>query len=138
MVEGALRLNLLIVEDEALIAMTIEDALLTHGHTVVGIADTVTSALDLAGRYAVDLALCDVRLAHGDSGIEAAHKLAEQGIAVVYLSGNCPPGSSDPLVIGCISKPFSVAALHSTVMAAYRIAKGEWLIDAPRALSLYG
>ena len=131
------KLNLLIVEDEALIAMTVEDALLSYGHTVVGIADTVASALDISRSYPIDLALCDVRLANGDSGIDAANGLAQQGIPVVYLSGNCPPDAFNPLVIGCISKPFHTAALNSAVLAGYQIAKGGERSEVPPALTLY-
>ncbi|MEZ0497401.1 response regulator [Sphingomonas sp. IW22] len=131
------KLNLLIVEDEALIAMTVKDALLSYGHTVVGIADTVTSALDISRSCPVDLALCDVRLANGDSGIDAADGLAQQGIPVVYLSGNCPPDAVSPLVVGCISKPFHTAGLNSAVLVSYQIAKGGERIEVPPALTLY-
>lgn len=137
MSEATRTLNLLIVEDEALIAMTIEDALTADGHRVIGVADTLESARDHTRAHAIDLALCDVRLANGDSGIQVASELARQGIPVVYLSGNCPPASSEPLVVGCISKPFHAATLPSTVLAAYRIAKGEERGGAPQALTLY-
>jgi two-component system, response regulator PdtaR len=137
MTDGTSKLNLLIVEDEALIAMTIEDALLSYGHTVAGIADTVASALDIARSYAIDLALCDVRLANGDSGIDAANELTQQGIPVVYLSGNCPQGASNSLVVGCISKPFRTNGLNSAVLLAYQIAKGGKRTGALGALTLY-
>ncbi|MCC2977038.1 response regulator [Sphingomonas sp. PL-96] len=137
MTERTTTLNLLIVEDEALIAMTIEDALTSYGHRVVGIAEDVASALSLARAHPVDLALCDVRLAHGDSGVDAAARLADRGIPVVYLSGNCPTDAAAPLVVGCISKPFRTASLHASVLAAHAIAKGGSAIKAPEALALY-
>lgn len=129
--------NLLIVEDEALIAMMMEDALISRGHRVVGVADTLPSALDLAGAHAIDLALCDVRLANGDSGVEVATQLAQQGIPVVYVSGNCPADAPHPLVIGCVNKPVPVAALHATVLAACQIAKADEPVAVPPALILY-
>ncbi|MET1757137.1 response regulator [Novosphingobium sp. RD2P27] len=129
-------LNLLVVEDEALIAMLIEDALTLHGHTVVGIADNVDDALALAEEHEIDLALCDVRLAKGDSGVDAALKLADRGVPVVYLSGNCPGSAGHPLILGCVSKPFHTAALHKSVAAAHAIAAGA-KSDPPEALTLY-
>ena len=128
--------TVLIVEDEALIAMMMEDALVARGHRVVGVADTLSSALDLAGAHAIDLALCDVRLANGDSGVDVARALAQQGIPVVYVSGNCPADAPHPLVIGCVNKPVPVAALHATVLAACQIAEGGE-VAVPPALKLY-
>jgi CheY-like chemotaxis protein len=137
MTDTVTSLNLLIVEDEVLIALSIEDTLLSSGHVIVGIAGDVASALDLARSSKIDLALCDVRLAKGDSGIDVASRLADQGIPVVYLSGNCPPHASHALVLGCISKPFQTAALHSAVVAAYQIANGARHVDTPRELTLF-
>ncbi|SFR80499.1 response regulator [Sphingomonas jatrophae] len=130
-------LNLLIVEDEALIAMMVEDALALHGHVIVGIAEDVASALDLADAHHVDFALCDVRLANGDSGVDAAIELGRRGIPVVYLSGNCPPSAAHRLVVGCISKPFHTASLNASVLAAFEIAGGASPDLAPTALTLY-
>ncbi|MEW9854908.1 response regulator [Novosphingobium sp. M1R2S20] len=130
-------LNLLIVEDEALIAMLIEDALTLHGHTIVGTADNVQEAIALGQAGDVDLALCDVRLAQGDSGVDAAVKLAELGIPVIYLSGNCPGRADHRLILGCVSKPFHTAALHKSVVAAHSIAAGAAPPMIPTALTLY-
>ncbi len=113
-------LNLLIIEDEALVAMLVEDALTLHGHRVIGIADTVASAMALADGERPDLALCDVKLADGDSGLTAAQLLADRGIPCVFLSGNCPENGGHPLVIGCIAKPFRAGSLGAAVRAAHQ------------------
>lgn len=131
-------LNLLIIEDEALVAMLVEDALTLHGHRVIGIADTVAAAITLAEAERPDLALCDVKLAEGDSGLTAAQLLAERGIPCVFLSGNCPERGGHPLVIGCIAKPFRAGSLGAAVRAALRVARGELPSDPPAALKLYG
>lgn len=130
-------LNLLIIEDEALVAMLVEDALTLHGHRVIGIADTVASAMALADGERPDLALCDVKLADGDSGLTAAQLLADRGIPCVFLSGNCPENGGHPLVIGCIAKPFRAGSLGAAVRAAHQTATGRRPSDPPPALKFY-
>ncbi|KAK0348723.1 hypothetical protein LTR94_036045, partial [Friedmanniomyces endolithicus] len=44
------KLRIMLVEDEALVAMLVEDALTLHGHIVTGVADTQAGALALAAR----------------------------------------------------------------------------------------
>lgn len=130
-------LDLLIIEDEALVAMLVEDALTLHGHRVIGIADTVDEAVRLSERERPDLALCDVKLADGDSGLIAARHLADRGIPCVFLSGNCPERDDHPLIIGCIAKPFRAGSLGAAVRAAYQVARGERPGDPPATLTFY-
>lgn len=130
-------LNLLIIEDEALVAMLVEDALTLHGHRVIGIADTVAAAMSLAEAERPDLALCDVKLADGDSGLTAAQLLADRGIPCIFLSGNCPERGGHPLVIGCIAKPFRAGTLGAAVRAAYCAVQGDRPSDPPAALKFY-
>ncbi len=130
-------LKLLVVEDEALVAMLVEDALVLHGHRVIGIADTLALALELANADRPDMALCDVKLALGDNGIAVAEALAARGIPSIFLSGNCPDASTHPLIIGCIAKPFHNAALGDAVNAAYGIVNGAKPDRVPAMLTLY-
>jgi len=130
-------LKLLVVEDEALVAMLVEDALVLHGHRVIGIADTLGSALELADADRPDMALCDVKLALGDNGIAVAEALAARGIPSIFLSGNCPDASTHPLIIGCIAKPFHNAALGDAVNAAYAVVSGALSGRVPAMLTLY-
>ncbi|MCT8003541.1 response regulator [Sphingomonas sanguinis] len=131
-------LNLLVIEDEALVAMLVEDALTLHGHRVIGIADTVAAAMALAEQDRPDLVLCDVKLADGDSGLTAAQLLADRGIPCIFLSGNCPDRGGHPLVIGCIAKPFRAGSLGAAVRAAHQVAMGQTPAAAPAALRFYG
>lgn len=130
-------LRLLVVEDEALVAMLIEDALTLHGHTVVGIADTAAAALAIADRERPDMALCDVKLADGDSGPDIAAALAERGIACLFLSGNCPVHAGNPLIVGCLPKPFHTASIGTAVQAAWAIALGRSPATVPAGMALY-
>lgn len=118
-------LQVLIVEDEALIAWLIEDALALQGHASAGIADTLATALDLADRQRPDLALCDVKLARGDSGVAVAEALAARGIPSLFLSGNCPGAGGHPLIIGCVDKPFRTDTLGIAATIAHARANGQ-------------
>ncbi|WP_300030723.1 response regulator [uncultured Roseobacter sp.] len=63
--------TVMIIEDEALIAMDLEGMVTEMGHEVTGIARTHLAAVALAGQKAPDLILADVHLADNSSGIDA-------------------------------------------------------------------
>lgn len=111
--------RVLIVEDEALVALTIEDVLLEAGYQVCGIADTSAEALDLARRHAPDLAVVDVRLARGDDGIRLAHTLAATGpVRILFATGNpTEVGQRARAGHGCLSKPFEAGWLLAALEA---------------------
>lgn len=130
-------LRLLVVEDEAIIAMLVEDALTMAGHVVVGVAESAAEALAIAAREPIDLALCDVRLAENDSGITVARELSSRGVPCLYVSGNCPTAAEHPLIVGCVGKPFATAALSRAVEAAYRLAHGEHEVMIPKSMHVF-
>jgi DNA-binding NtrC family response regulator len=130
-------LRVLIVEDEALIAWTIEDALSLQGHEPVAIVDNYAAALAAADAEHPDLALCDVKLAHGDSGIAVAEALAARGIPSLFLSGNCPATASHRLIVGAMEKPFRMDALSEAIAVAQARAKGAEVGAVPAGMTLY-
>ncbi len=67
--------DVLIIEDEPLIAMELEAIMRDLGHRVIGVARTQTEALSLAKGRAIGLILADIRLADGSSGIDAVNDL---------------------------------------------------------------
>ncbi len=109
----------LIVEDEALIALTMEEALLGAGFRVCGIADTASRALALAARHKPGLAVIDVRLAGGDDGIQVAEALvARRPTGILFATGNCAEVRQRARVgQGCLSKPFEAAWLVAALRA---------------------
>jgi len=134
---GTSALRMLIVEDEALVALLIEDALVLHGHHAVDVVDTLAAALAAADRERPDLALCDVKLAAGEDGIAIAHALAERGIPCLFLSGNCPSGADHRLIVGCLEKPFRIDSLGLAVQAAYDAARGLRPTTLPSGMTLF-
>jgi CheY-like chemotaxis protein len=82
-------MRVLIVEDEAIIAMYLAMLVADFGHTVCGTTDSASGAIEQAAERRPDLALMDVRLADGGSGIDAARELhARHGLRCIFLSAN--------------------------------------------------
>jgi CheY-like chemotaxis protein len=78
--------RVLIVEDEALIAMSLEAMVEDIGHHVVGLASSLDDAVRLALQHGPDLVLMDVRLGSaGDEGIVAARAIRDQTDAAVIF-----------------------------------------------------
>lgn len=104
--------RILVVEDEMLVAMSIEDALMEAGNEVIGPAATVETALDLLqDEKEVDAIVLDMNL-NGRSGMPIADIASEQSIPFLVLSGYGTSAMeglhSDAPVL---SKPFDSAQL---------------------------
>jgi two-component system, response regulator PdtaR len=65
-------MRVLIVEDEALIAMYLEMLVAELGHEVCACTASAAAAIEAAEAYRPDVVLMDVQLANGSCGIEAA------------------------------------------------------------------
>ena len=79
--------QILIVEDEPLIAMMLEDFLEVLDKQSAGTADTVTGALARLDAGGVDAALLDVNLRGGETSAPIAEALAARGIPFVFATG---------------------------------------------------
>jgi DNA-binding response OmpR family regulator len=108
--------RILLVEDEALIALYTEETLTDAGYEVVGPADRLETALKLAADEALDAAVLDVNL-DGVAVWPVATLLQERGIPFLFLSGfggglSAPANCSD---VPCVSKPFKDDVLLDTL-----------------------
>lgn len=82
-------MKILIVEDEALIAMHLELMVADFGHQVCAVAASAAEAIAHAALHLPDVALMDIRLAGGSSGIDAAREIyARHSIRCIFLSAN--------------------------------------------------
>ena len=81
--------RVLVVEDEALIAMEIESALLDAGFAVVGPAATLAAATALAAAEALWAAVLDVNLA-GEPVFPVADALARRRVPFAFVTGYGP------------------------------------------------
>lgn len=128
-------MNILIIEDEALVAMEMEMILAEGGHCVAGLADTPDDAMVIA-RNGVDLALVDVHLARGTSGLDAARSLGDQEVPCLFVTSACPP-HADHLALGCLLKPYSDAQLLSAISVCAQIIRGETPTNTPSEMILF-
>lgn len=129
-------LRILLVEDEALIAMLAETQLVDAGHEVVASADTAADAIRLLDEVRPDLAVIDVQLADGSSGLEVAAVAHQRGIACLFATGNCP-GKSREDAVGCLHKPYSETELLQAVAAVDAVVHGENPLVVPGEMHLY-
>ena len=84
------RCNVLIVEDQAIIALDLQDAVEDANAQVIGPAATVREALDLVHTHIVDAAILDANLPDGDV-TPVAEELIERGIPFVINTGAAVP-----------------------------------------------
>ena len=87
MAETVSRKSFLVAEDEAMIAMLLEDILDAAGHDVAAVVDSNADAMVALDRGGVDAAILDINLSDGESWPLAAH-LQQRGIPFLIASGD--------------------------------------------------
>ena len=130
-------LKVLIVEDEALLAMDLEFMLEEAGYIPIGPADDLKSALGAIEKSRPDLALVDVRLTSGESGINVARALHERGIPLLFATGNCPGEAGRPFALGCLHKPIVERSLRATLRAVVARLAGQVPPKLPASAHFY-
>jgi DNA-binding response OmpR family regulator len=104
--------NILIVEDEPLIAMMLEDFLDSLGHSVVGTVDSIGDALAHAERDGFEVAILDVHLKDGTIW-PVADRLAARGIPFILATGGHtepPPAAHAGAPV--LAKPYTIDAIE--------------------------
>jgi DNA-directed RNA polymerase specialized sigma24 family protein/CheY-like chemotaxis protein len=113
--------RVLIIEDEAVIAMDLSDLVTAAGHEVCGMETTASGAVAAAKRERPDLVLADIQLADGSSGIDAVKEILESfDVPVIFitafparlLTGERP----EPTFL--ITKPYSPDMVRAAVSQA--------------------
>jgi DNA-directed RNA polymerase specialized sigma24 family protein len=86
-VERQLATNVLIIEDEPIVALDLDRLVRDLGHRVVGVAGTRSEAIALADGRQLGLILADVRLADGASGMDVASEILRAfDIPVIFIT----------------------------------------------------
>jgi len=113
--------DVLIIEDEILIAMDIEGLVEKLGHRVLGVARTHAAALTLTKSKRPGLILADIQLADGSSGLDAVNELLQSfEVPVIFitafperlLTGERP----EPAFL--IAKPFQPSTVSAVISQA--------------------
>ena len=110
--------QILIVEDEPLIAMMLEDFLDILDQQVAGSADSVATALERVGQGGIDAAILDVNLRGGEKSTPVAEALAAAGVPFVFATG----GSDDSVDVRfrdrpVLQKPFTMDGVAKALAA---------------------
>ncbi len=109
--------RLLVVEDEALVAMLIEDILLDAGFEVLGPFGQVERAIDcLHQGEPIDAAVLDINLGDGERSYAVAGELSARGVPFLFLTGYGEVGL-DRRYAGTpvLQKPFAPKALPRAI-----------------------
>ncbi len=128
--------QILIVEDDALVAMDTKQRLENLGYAVSATVSTGEEAIERAEKNAADLALMDVRLQGEMDGVEAANQIrARFNIPVVYLTAHADEEVLERAKLtepfGYVIKPFEDRELNCTIqMALYKHKSDEALRES--------
>ena len=127
--------KLLLVEDEPLVAFDTEH-FLSDEFEIVATVDRVADAIAvIRAETELDLVLVDISLADG-SGIDVARVAHESGIAVLFVTGQCPDGGRE-VAAGCLAKPYAQRDLLAAIAAIEAVLEGKAPKRMPGGLSLF-
>jgi len=114
--------RILVVEDEALIAVMVEDMLSELGSTVVGPAATIEQALALARSEDIDGAVLDVNV-RGERIDPVAEALAGRGVPMLFATGYGEVRLASGVPITVIDKPYTQDKLARGLASAMSAAQ---------------
>ena len=139
-VERILDSNILIVEDEIIIAADLKGRLENLGYNIVGISATGNDAIRKTGEIHPDLVLMDIMLKGDMDGIDTAQKIRDlYDIPVIYLTAYFDDEILNRAKItepfGYILKPFEDMRIQSAVeMAVYNHHREQKLKNSAKIL----
>lgn len=116
-------LNVLIVEDEMLIAFDLEYQVEACGHRVAGLAQNLATCKDAVCACIPDVALMDLRLKGGECGEDVARWLLdEHSVRCIFISGNLDDVRCDHLraldPVAFVGKPILSSRLTEALAQA--------------------
>jgi CheY-like chemotaxis protein len=113
--------DVVIIEDEPLIAMDLQVLAQDLGHRVVRIARTETEAINAVMQTKPGLVLADIRLADGSSGLDAVNEiLRDYSVPVIFITAfpEMLLTGTKPEPTFLIRKPFTVTAVKAVISQA--------------------
>jgi CheY-like chemotaxis protein len=119
--------RILIVEDDAIVALDLSVLLEARGYVVTGVAHSAQRAIEMAEATHPDVVLMDINLHGPGDGIQAADVLSRHdGLAVVFLTAYRDNATLQRALAtrphGYVTKPFDADALQTAIdFALYRL-----------------
>lgn len=121
--------NILIVEDESIVAKDIQQSIIKLGYNVIGTASSGEKAIEIVSENQPDIILMDIMLKGDLTGIETAEIIRKNYlIPVIFLTAYADDATLSKAKIsepyGYIIKPFKEIDLHTNIeMALYKFKK---------------
>lgn len=117
------KINILVVEDEALVAMDLAEGLERDGYAVAGIADCAEEAIQIFRQESIDIVLMDVHLTGHKDGIETAAELMRiRQVPLIYLTAFTDAGTidraKDTLPSAYLAKPYHLTNVRIAIELA--------------------
>ena len=127
--------EIMIVEDECIIALELSETLQSLGYNVPVLAGTGEDAVSGAQSEGLDLALIDISLGPGMDGIEAGKKITRsQGIPIIYLTAYSDDETLERAKqarpFGYLVKPFDTETLNATIQIALENGKQNLALNS--------
>lgn len=132
-------MKVMIVEDDALAALSVETALRFCGHQVVGPFASTAEVVRADHGGDVDLVLMDINLEGHSSGLECARVLHKRyGLPVVFISGDGERARSGrDVALGSMTKPISESTIMTGIKAIEQMLCGERPAHLPAGFEVF-
>ena len=117
------KIHILIVEDEAIVAMDLAASLTKEGYIIVGIADNAEDAEELFATGEADILLVDINIVGSTDGISLVEKLNHiREVPVIYLTALSDAETLERMKrtrpAAYITKPYSIQNVHIAIELA--------------------
>lgn len=137
------KINVLVLEDDTLISMQIEDALIRMDHTVVDTIRCGKDALDVVAKYDIDLIISDINIEGDLDGISVSQIIHEQyNIPIIFITAykdvETLQRASEVEFVGYILKPFredELEALVNIAIIKYNLPQNKPLVKIDKNYS---
>lgn len=132
--------SVLLVEDDAILAMDLAETLKAAGYEVLGPVPSSHAAVKTAEAQKPEFALIDINLLDGkDAGINLARQIKQAyGTDSLFVSGQGEQARANKdAALGLLEKPFGPDAVIGSIAAAEAVMRGEVPAYLPRGLELF-
>lgn len=132
------RLRILLVEDEALLALQLEMLIADLGHEPVGHAMGSRDAIELFRLTQPDVALVDIHLLDGPTGVDVARTMRnEADVLVMFITANAQriPGDFAGAT-GAIEKPYTAHGFTAALRFIEQLVRGGPVANQPPGVTL--
>ena len=131
---AALPVNLMLVEDERVVAFDLKNQLQSFGYRVGAILASGEQAVAQVAAVAPDLVLMDINLEGAMDGVDAAREIqARHKVPVIYLTAYAEDDTLHRALesrpFGYLVKPWNVRELHATIQMALARREAELAVE---------